>query len=46
MRLGHLAHGDEADVGPPEPGIGDGGARDIERLEARLLGDISAVNAS
>ena len=33
-RLGDLAHRDEADVGPAEPGIGDGGARDVERLEA------------
>ena len=36
QRVGDLAHADEADVGPAEPGIGDGGAGKIERLEARL----------
>ncbi len=39
QRLRHLGHGDEADVGPAEPGVGDRGAGDIERREARLRGD-------
>ena len=30
-RVGNLAHADEADIRPAEPGIGDGGAGDIER---------------
>ena len=39
QRIGHLAHGHETDVGAPELGIGDGGARQIERLESRIGGD-------
>ena len=39
QRLDHLAHADEADVGPAEPRVGDGRAGDVERLEAGLLGD-------
>ena len=35
QRLGHLGHGDEADVGPAELGVGDRRAGDIERREAR-----------
>ena len=38
-RLHHLAHADETDVRPPEPGIGDAGAGDVQRFEARALGD-------
>ena len=37
--IDHLAQADEADVGPAEPRIGDGRARDVHRLEAGLLGD-------
>jgi hypothetical protein len=37
--VGHLAHADEADVGPPEPAVGDRGARNVKGVEAGLLGD-------
>ena len=33
-RFGDLADGDEPDIGPAEARIGDGGAGDVERLEA------------
>ena len=36
QRLGDLGHADEADVGPAEPGVGDGRAGDIERGEPGL----------
>jgi len=39
QRIGDLAHADEADIRPPEPGVGDRGARDIERGEPGLGGD-------
>ena len=35
----HLAHADEPDIRPPELAVGDGGARDVQRAEAGLLGD-------
>ena len=38
-RIGNLAHADEADIRPAEPGIGDGGAGDIERAEPCLRRD-------
>ena len=37
--LHHLAHPDQADIGTAEPRIGDAGAGDVERFEARALGD-------
>ena len=33
-RFGNLGRGDEPDIGPPEPAIGDGRAGEIERVEA------------
>ena len=45
QRVGHLAHRDEADIGPAEPSIGDRGAGDIERGEASLRAT-RAVNGS
>ena len=38
-RIGNLAHADQTDVRTAEPGIGDGGARDIQRAETCLRGD-------
>ena len=35
---GHLAHANEADVGAAESGIGDAGARQIDRGEAGPFG--------
>ena len=39
-RVGHLAHRNEADVGPPEPGIGNAGSRYIDRGEPCPLGEM------
>ena len=39
QRIDHLGHGDEADVGAAEPGVGDGRAGDIERREPGLARD-------
>ena len=41
-RLGDLGRGDEPDVGPPEPAIGDGRAGEIQRVEAGRSGDAGA----
>ena len=38
-RVGHLGGRGEADVRPAEPRVGDGGAREVHRLEARRLGE-------
>ena len=38
-RIGNLAHADQTDIRPAEPGIGDGGAGDIQRGETCLRGD-------
>jgi hypothetical protein len=38
-RIGDLAHADEADIRPAEPGIGDGGSGDIQRGETCLRRD-------
>ena len=35
----HLAEGGQADVGAAQPGVGDRRARQVQRLEAGLLGD-------
>jgi hypothetical protein len=38
-RLHDFVHADEADVGPPEPRIGNAGAGDVQRLEAGAFGN-------
>ena len=39
QRVGHFGEGGQADVGAAEPRVGDRRARQVQRLEAGLLGD-------
>jgi hypothetical protein len=39
QRVLHLGEGRQADVGAAQPGVGDRRARQVQRLEAGLLGD-------